>query len=374
MRIGFDARNLLYPQRTGIGEYVYRLLSSLNTLDTERRIRLFFPRGEGGQTYSWDNIRSVHSVIPSDIREDRFYRLWFDVYLPLRIRSDRIDIFHGPSYLVPKSQRARTVVTVHDLTHEKYPELAQGCSAEFSKRVRESVLGADAVIAISETTKIDLLDLYPIDESRVSVIHYGVDDCFKPIEDTELLESFRKRHRLPERFVLSVGSLHPRKNIRGLLRGFSILRKKTSLPHCLVVAGKDYGGADLASEVAKVGLTESFLFLDYIPTEKLPLLYSLADAFVFPSFYEGFGLPPLEAMACGVPVVASKAGALPEVLGDAALYFDPEDAEGLAAQLEKLLNSESERGLLREAGMKRAGRYSWLECAEKTMRIYEGLA
>jgi glycosyltransferase involved in cell wall biosynthesis len=373
MRIGYDGRSFASEQRTGIGQYAVHLLESLRGCAASHDLRVFVPSHRGRTGPNPVEIRTVRTIVPSDIREDRFYRLWLDLYLPMRVRFDRIDLFHGPSYVVPKSRRARTVVTIHDLAHERNPEWGQGCSPEFSKRVMQSVVSADAVIAVSHTTKKDVVDIYPVNPEKVTVIYEGVDSGYRSIDNRDLLEGFRKRYGLPERFVLSVSSLHPRKNIGGLLRCFSMLKKETGLPHSLVITGKDYGGFDLAGEVERMGLADRFLFLHYVPSEELPMLYNAAEIFVFPSFYEGFGLPPLEAMACGVPVAASRAGSLPEVLGDAALYFDPRDPQDMAARLAEMLRSESERERMRERGMRRAKGYRWSECARKTLSLYEKL-
>ena len=373
MRIGYDARILATSQMTGIGHYTAHLLNSLSTCETAHRLLLFFPRGGGGNGVPEGSFESINGPIPADLREDRFYRLWFDCYLPMMIRWKGIDLFHGPASLIPRTWRARTVVTVYDLTHEKYPQWAPGCSAAFAKRARQSVLRADAVIASSDATRRDIHEVYGIDERKVRVIYGGVDSCFRPIEDRSLLDELRDRYRLPEYFVFSLLSLNPRKNLPGLLRAFSILKKTARVPHALVVAGKDYGGYDILGDAEKMGMADSFIFLSYFPGEELPLLYNLADVFVFPSLYEGFGLPPLEAMACGRPVIASRAGSLPEVLGDAALYFDPEDPADMAARLADLLSSNQAKSDLRKKGLARAARYRWDDCARSTVRLYEEL-
>lgn len=373
MRIGYDARILATSQLTGIGHYTSHLLNSLSSCETGHRLLLLFPRGGGGTGVPEGSFESIRSPIPDDLREDRFYRLWFDFYLPIMIRWKSIDLFHGPAYLIPRTGRARTVVTVYDLTHEKYPQWAPGCSAVFAKRVRQSVQRADAVIASSDATRRDIHDVYGIDDRKVRVIYGGVDSCFRPIEDRSLLAALRDRYRLPEYFVFSLLSLNPRKNLKGLLRAFSILKKTTRVPHVLVVAGKEYGGYDVLNDAEKMGISDSFIFLNYFPGEELPLLYNLADVFVFPSLYEGFGLPPLEAMACGRPVIASRAGSLPEVLGDAALYCDPGDPADMAAQIADLVRSDQGKNELRRKGLAQAAKYSWDDCARSTLRLYEEL-
>ena len=304
------------------------------------------------------------------MREDRFYRLWLDCWLPFEIARRRIDLFHGPSYLLPRTRRARTVVTIHDLAHEKRPEWAPACSPEFARRARESARRADAVIAVSRATRRDVVEIYGVPEERVEVIYEGVDPSFRPIEDRAAIEDFRIRRGLPERFILSVLSLSPRKNLPGLMRAFGRFMKSSGLPHHLVVAGKSYGANGPRHEAETLGIADRFRFIEYVPGEELPLLYNAAELFVFPSFYEGFGLPPVEALACGCPVVSSRAGSLPEVLGDAARYFDPGNAEEMADALACAAREGRTRDA-RDRGLARALGFSWDKAAQETVRLYE---
>ncbi|MDD5557259.1 MAG: glycosyltransferase family 1 protein [bacterium] len=369
MRIGVDACILSASRRTGIGRYAFSLLEAMAPQAAGRVIGLFFPRGRGCPDLRGGCFRRIGGPVPDDLREDRFHRLWLDLYLPLRIAAGGFDVFHGPSYLLPRARGVRTVVTVHDLTHEKFPQWAAGCSAGFARRARESVRRADAVIAVSAATRDDVLEVYGVAEEKVRVIHEAAGAAFRPVGDRGALEECRRRHGLPERFVLSVLSLHPRKNIRGLIRAFSIAKRDGRLPHRLALAGKEYaGGGDGAA-----GPGDEIIPLRYVPEDDLPLLYNLADAFVFPSFYEGFGLPPLEAMACGRPVAASNVASLPEVLGDAARYFDPHDVRGMAAAIREVLEPGAADDLGRR-GLARAAMFSWERAAAETLALYDELA
>jgi glycosyltransferase involved in cell wall biosynthesis len=373
MRIGYDGRSLLTKQRTGIGRYFYGLASAIERFDAGNRYYIFFPSGGCGEM-NFNNIKAVRSVVPSGLREDRFYRLWLDIYLPLRAWLYRLDIFHGPAYMLPRIRRVKKVVTVYDLAHEWCPARAPDCTAEFRRRCRESVSAADAVIAVSERTKNDVMELYGTDGAKIRVIYGGVDSRFRPLDDKKRLAAFRKRYMLPDHFILSVASLHPRKNLDGLLKGFAIFRENTKSGHCMIIAGKDYGLFDLDAGIKRAGLSSSFRFINYMDDDELLLLYNCADMFVFPSFYEGFGLPPLEAMACGVPVAASRAGSLPEVLGHAALYFNPEDPDEMSERMNEILYSRDSRDKLIMNGFERARGYSWEVAAEHTLALYRELA
>lgn len=334
---------------------------------------LFYPAGNCGRAAVSDFFKSVTAPIPLSMREERFYRWWYDRYLPFAIWRRGVDLFHGPSYLLPLTSRARTVVTVHDLTHEKFPMWSPGCSRSFSLRARESASRADAVVAVSITTKRDICELFHLPEERIRVIYEGVDHRFRPVKDAVPTGEFRARHRLPDNFILAVSSLHPRKNLSGLLRAYAACRKRRGFAQALVVAGKNYGLNLFSDEAAGLGISGDALFLDYVSYDDLPVLYSLADLFIFPSFYEGFGLPPLEAMACGTPVLASRAGALPEVLGDAAAYFDPANIGEMAEMLSAVASSPAEMDRLRVKGFLRAARYTWEKCARETLELYNDL-
>jgi glycosyltransferase involved in cell wall biosynthesis len=373
MRIGYDGRILASSQWTGIGHYTHKLIDSIGRLSSDSALSVFYPRGGTPGGIPLENTRAVLSLIPGDLREDRFLKLWYDFYLPFQIGCRGIDLFHGTGFLIPRTRRARTIVTVYDLAHEKYPELASSCSPEFAGRVRQAVARADAVIAISRATRDDIVELFHAPEGKLKVIYGGVDERFTPLRDPEFLSSFRERLRFRSPYVFSLMPLHPRKNVPGLLKAFSIFKKKTDFPHSLILGGKEYGGRESLSAVETLGISDSFRFVGYVPGEDLPLYYNSADVFIFPSLYEGYGLPPLEAMACGTPVLASRAGSLPEVLGDAAIYFDPAEPEEMAHRLAELVGSEEEKAGLREKGIAQAAKYNWESCARATLELYRGL-
>jgi len=371
MRVAYDAGILSSPHLTGIGRYTRQLVEAIAALGTAHRFDLLFPRG-GAIPPPPPGFAARRCPVRGDMREDRFHRLWFDLWLPFEIAMRRIDLLHGPSYLLPRTRRARTVVTVHDLAHEKRPEWAPGCSAGFRRRARESARRADAVIAVSRATQRDVVEIYGVPEERIEVIHEGVDPSCVPVDDPAALDLFRARRGLTAPYILSVLSLSPRKNIPGLLRAFARARRTAGLPHLLVVAGKSYGAPGPLRDAEGLGVADRFRFIDYVPAGDLPLLYSAAELFVFPSFDEGFGLPPLEALACGCPVVASRAGALPEVLGDAARYFDPSDEEGMAEALVWGVR-EGRSPEARARGFRRAREFTWERAARETVRLYERL-
>jgi glycosyltransferase involved in cell wall biosynthesis len=300
--------------------------------------------------------------------------LWEQAVLPLRLSELRIDVLHSPHHTTPLLPcGCRRVVTIHDLTFlllpERYPPTRR---LYFQVMTRLAARVADAIIVPSEAVRGDVMRLLPASggpTERLFVIPEAAGAAFHP-QDAVAIEAVRRRYGLEGPFLLSVGSLEPGKNRERLLQAFARLQAR-GLKHTLVVAGQRAwryeGEAPLAR---RLGLADSVRFLGHVPQADLPALYSAADLFVFPSLYEGFGLPALEAMACGTPVVASNVSALPEVVGDAALQVSPLDVEALAGAIEGLLRDDRLRADLRERGLERAAQFSWEKAARQTAEVY----
>jgi glycosyltransferase involved in cell wall biosynthesis len=271
-------------------------------------------------------------------------------------------------------QRARTVLTVHDLAFLLQPDCADAGLKEYlDKAVPRSIRRADFVVTDSENTLNDVVCLLGAAPERVEVVPGAVESSFKPIEDRARVESLRKQLQIGEApFILSVGVIEPRKNLRVLLEAYRILRDRHKLPHRLVIVGaRGWLWRDIEARAERSPYRDDILFVGHVSEDDLPVVYSAATAFAFPSLYEGFGLPPLEAMACGTPVVVSKTSSLPEVVGEAGLQVDPHDAEALAAALELLLLDEPLRADLRTRGLERAASFTWKASAEKLLSVYE---
>jgi glycosyltransferase involved in cell wall biosynthesis len=252
-----------------------------------------------------------------------------------------------------------------------YPKLLTGESGRYYGQIKRAVESADGIIAVSENTRRDLAELLGVPTERVDVIYHAADERFRPLDD-QAAKEFCQEHDLPESFILWVGILEPRKNLEVLLRALTILRdKEKELHHKLVVAGaKGWLYENTIKLVDELRLADDVIFFGTASVADLLLLYNGARLFVFPSLYEGFGLPPLEAMACGTPVVCSRTSSLPEVLGEAALYFDPLDAEALAEAIQRLAEDEGLRQELRQRGLEQAAKFSWQKTAEQTLAVY----
>lgn len=351
MRIGIDTQSTL-GRKTGIGLYTAKLLQALRRVAPQHEyVDLAWGRTE-------------------ELRTDQ--RLWWEqVELPRRARAAQADILHLTGFGAPRWRPCPTVLTVHDLIGLLFPANLPPISRFYwAWWLPRTIRWADQVIADSEHTKHDLIRLLGIPAERIEVVHLGVGEAFQPLKDQAVLEVVRQEYGLPPAIILYVGTIEPRKGLDILIPAYAALAAE--IPHDLVIAGKKgWYTEPLFRQVETLGLGQRVHFTDYVADEDLPGLYNLADLFVYPSRYEGFGLPPLEAMACGVPVVCSNAASLPEVVGDAALLVPPDDIEALTRALYRVLDDEALRAEMRARELARARRFTWEETARRTAEIYE---
>jgi glycosyltransferase involved in cell wall biosynthesis len=285
-------------------------------------------------------------------------------------RRQRLDLIHAPVNVTPIVSGAPRVVTVHDLAFHLYPEQYPGAKQRYLRAMtRLSVRRATRVIAVSEATRRDVIRLYGADPQRVVTVPNGVGPEFTTLP-AEVVATFRRERRLPERFALYLGTLQPRKNLETLLRAYVRVAAETGLG--LVVAGAEGWGAESIYATARsLGVAEQVRFAGYVAPDELPFWYNAASMLVYPSFYEGFGLPALEAMACGTPVIAADNSALPEVVGDAGLLVGARDVDGFAHAITTLARDDHFRARLAERGRARAAGYSWRATAVQTLAVYQ---
>jgi glycosyltransferase involved in cell wall biosynthesis len=353
MRIALDTQSTL-GHKTGIGLYTASLLPAL------RQVR---PQHEYVEL-AWGRTE--------ELRTDQ--RLWWQqVGLPRRARSADADVLHVTGFDAPLWRPCPTVLTVHDLIGFLFPGNLPPISRLYWARwLPRTIRWADRVIADSEHTRRDLIRLLEIPPGDIEVVHLGVERRFRPLEDQASLEAVRRNNGLPPEIILYVGTIEPRKGLDTLIAAYGTLASEIS--HKLVIAGKrGWYTEPLFKQVEALGLGKRVHFTDYVADEDLPWLYNLADLFAFPSRYEGFGLPPLEAMACGVPVVCSNAASLPEVAGQAAVLVQPDDVEGLATAMLRVLRDSALQAEMRARGLERARLFTWDEAARRTAAVYEGV-
>ena len=370
MRITIDYTSAM-RQRAGVGRYTRNLVSALAELDRENSYTLFCA-GDGPRRHDWPANFAVRT---SPVPERFLIAGWHKLRLPIPVErvAGPADIFHAPDFTLPPLRKAAGIVTVHDLSFLKMPQCADpGLREYLTQRVPVSVTRAARVIADSENTKRDLIELLGAPPEKVSVVYAGVEPRFRAERNPGRLAQVRQRYQLPELFILFVGTIEPRKNLSCLISAYGLMRRHTGLPHQLVLSGsKGWLYEDIFAQVQREGLSQDVLFPGFVADEDLPALYTLADLFAFPSLYEGFGLPPLEAMACGTPVVASNNSSLPEVLGGAARFVDAEDVEGLADAMASVLGDVALRSRLVDLGRAQAARFSWEDAAQQLVQAYQ---
>jgi len=379
--IGIDATAAL-TQGGGIGRYTRELVRAVVAEAPGYNYALFTARPPAapvvpGPLPVAPNVR--HRPAPVD--ERWLYRLWYRARLPLTVQTftGRLDLFHSPDFVLPPvGGSIPTLLTVHDLSFVHYPATFPPNLVRYLNRVVPWSVGrATHVLADSHSTRRDLAAVWNVPESKVTVLHSGVNDRFRPVSDAAALAALRERYNLGDRpYILAVGTVQPRKNYEMLVRAFRGVAGRQ--PHNLVIAGgKGWLMEGLAEEIARQGLSDRVRTAGFVADEDLPALYSAADLFVFPSLYEGFGLPLLEAMACGVAVISSNASSLPEVTetgGEpAALLLPPDDESKWTQAMLWLLEDDGARQRLIAAGREQAARFTWRASARQLAGLYGAL-
>jgi glycosyltransferase involved in cell wall biosynthesis len=299
--------------------------------------------------------------------------VWEQLVQPFAARQARLELLHGLAFVSPLAQPCPTVVTVHDLSFALFPDLFRSANAAYLRLfTRLSCQRAARIIAVSENTRADVIQLYGVPGRRIEAIPHGVTAQFHPRSPGEVAE-FRHAHSLPDHFILFVGTLEPRKNLIKLIEAFAQISAPPESERDLklvLVGGKGWYYDPILAAVERLNLKDRVILAGYVPAGELPLWYAAADVFAFPSRYEGFGMPVLEAMASGTPVVMSAASSLPEVAGDAALTVSPDDVDALTAALHRALTDTAWREEARARGIARTARFTWKSTASRTAAVY----
>jgi glycosyltransferase involved in cell wall biosynthesis len=368
VRIGIDARKL---HDFGIGTYIRNLLRQLARLDHENEY-VVFCRQEDRETLSslGENFRAVPEPAGN-------YTIAEQLRIPLALRREAVTLFHAPHYVLPPLVRCRSVVTIHDCIHLMFPQYLPSRLALAYARTSISLAArrASRVLTVSESSKRDILRFVDTPPDRIDVIYNAYDERFTIEPREEEVVRVRERYQLHDEFVLYAGNVKPHKNLARLIEAFDLVRKR-GLDHLkLVMIGDDISRYTALRRAVHLHQLHKYVrFLGYMPEETLAVMYRLAGVFVFPSLYEGFGLPPLEAMASGTPVVTSNVSSLPEVAGDAAVLVNPYDARAIADGIYRVLTDETLRRDLRKKGIARAGQFSWEQSVRRVHKIYRQVA
>lgn len=379
LKVGIDAR-WIFPEISGVGRVTEKLIRNLTAVDRENFYYLFFSDPDLLERYSslWRSNPRFRSVL-----------LPWGIFAPagqwkvgFRIRELGLDIFHSTNYFLPLflPREVKAVATVHDLIPLKFPHFTPRAWKTrlhplFRRILVRSVRRADRVVTVSEHTRGDLIADLGLCPGKIAVVRNGIDEAYRPLEPARVKAVLSRRFDSTDPYLLYVGRFDPYKNVGGLIRAFGeFIRGRTDNPRLVLAGHRDPRYPQAESLVAELKLESRVFFLDGVEEEFLVALYNGARVLVLPSLYEGFGLPPLEAMACGTPVIVSDRGSLPEVVGEAGLTVNPEKAGDLAAAIEKIWDSPDLRRRLREKGLTRAREFSWRRTAEETREVYRQLA
>ena len=369
MHIAFDGTTLR-PGRTGVGYYTEHLLRHTAAQADGDALTVISntPVETTGPLPAHVQTLVTPSVLPR--------LLWMQAHAPRVLRRIKADVAHFTNGMVPLASPVPTVVTIHDMSLTMYPAFHPRRRVLLNRPlVNLAARHADAVITVSAAAKADIVRIYGLEPARVHVVHEAAAPAFRVIHDPFELQRVRERYGLAERFILYVGTIEPRKNLPTLIEAFARRRVAGELPHQLVCAGP-YGwlSDDIEAQIDRLRIRDAVRFTGYVPFDDLPAIYNLAEMFVFPSVYEGFGLPVIEAMACGTPVVTGDVPALAEVAGDAAARVHPLEAEPLADTIVALGSSRERREELSRRGLARARTFSWERAAADTLNVYRAAA
>ncbi len=359
LTIGIDASRATIAQQTGTERYSQRIIQELLDLTFDEQVRLYVNKSVPIPFRQRANVGQ--RLIP-------FPRLWTHLRLSAELLRHPVDALFIPSHVVPPVHPRATVVTIHDLGYLHEPQAHTDASRRYLEwSTRWSVTAARRVIAISEATKQDLMTHYGLSEEKIAVVYHGVDEWFRPANQAQI-ERARAWLGVDGPFILYVGTIQPRKNLTRLIGAFERIAEQRS-DLCLILAGKlGWKTEEITESARKSEYANRILMPGHVPDDLLPALYSAASVFILPSLYEGFGMPVIEAMACGTPCVISNRGSLPEIAGDAAVVVDPLDVTAIAAGISKLM-PDQERSARVDAGLARAREFTWTRCGESTIEV-----
>ncbi len=363
---------LLNEQFTGVQYYTENLLRAIGSKYNECiAIEVVLSKNYNGQIQT-NNVLKVQKTQVNT--SNRIKRIIFENFkLANYYRQNYYHLYHSPGYVLPYFWNHPSVVTIHDLITLDYPELCQKESAlYFNLFFPNSIKKATKIIAVSNKVRDEIVNRFEILPNNIEVIYHGIDDSFKKVQSVDILNRIRNKYKLPQQFILFVGNIEPKKNLERLIEAFNQLKIHKALKHKLVVVGKNgWKYKSMYKLIQKLNIGSEILFTGYVPQEDLSGIYSLADLFVFPSLCEGFGIPPLEAMACETPVLVSNMGALPEITGGNCLQVSPYQIDDIAKGIYTLLMDKNLRKSTIENSKKWVKNFSWERAASQTMKVYE---
>lgn len=369
MKIAIDARGVNWYKGTGIGTYTDKILKYMIKTHREIFYQIYWS-GENYREFEDDNTK----ILMASKRHHRFFE---QHYFPRNLTNESIDIYHIPQNGIGISEKipCKTVVTIHDLIPYILPEtVGKGYLSKFLQEMPRIVNLSSGIITVSECSKKDILRFFPVDEKKVFVTPLAADDKYKPLDKEKCKATVLDKYNIDKPFILYIGGFSPRKNVKSLILAFSKIYMNLKKEYNLVIVGANKDDMSLLKDLSMdLNVQSHVKFTGFVDETLLPVLYNACDTFVYPSLYEGFGLPPLEAMSCGTPVITSNISSIPEVVGDGGILIDPFNIESLMNSLENLLNNETLRSSLSVKALKRASNFSWEKTSEKTIEAYKSI-
>lgn len=372
LTIALNIRFLQARPLSGIGTYVQELVKNIGKYDKQNKY-LFFEEPNKKQIHLLEAQNVRYFSLPKYTKKAFLKIMWEQFLFSSVLRRKKVTVLHGPSFMLPVKKTCSAVITVHDLAFLRYPEAFTWATRMYYRLFfPRSLKNADMIIADSHATKNDIIKEYGLHPNKIKVIHLAVEDEFKRVQEKEALEKIRKKYNLPEKFFLFVGLLSPRKNLVNILKAYERLGVSH---HLVLVGGKGWLYEDIFAEIEMLGIREKVHWIGYVEDRmELPAFYTLAEALVFPSFYEGFGFPILEAMACGCPVITSAVSSMPEIAGDAALFVNPHKPEEIENAMRKIIEDKACKNGLIKKGSEQLKKFSWEKTARETIAVYMQLA
>ena len=361
MKIGIDGRAAKWYRGTGIGTYTYQLITNLSKYDIPEDSDL--------------NLKDNFSIeYTKDSSNNNF---WDDVKVPNLLENFNMELYHVPQNGVGLSGNVNCpkTITLHDIIPLRMPQTVSDRYLRiFNEEMPKILDNCDGIITVSEFSKLDIAEEFNFPKEKIFVTHLAAEDIYRPIDRAYCKKFIKDNYKIADNFILYVGGYSPRKNIIGILEAFSLLKDNLKEDLKIVITGKKGISYEIYKNKAiELGISNSVIFTDFIPLNDLPIFYNACEFLVYPSFYEGFGLPPLEAMACGVPVIASNVTSLPEVCRNSAILIDPNDIDELCYSMERVLTDSFLKLTMIERGLSTSNNYSWKNTALNTIKAYESI-
>jgi glycosyltransferase involved in cell wall biosynthesis len=367
LKIAIEARPIKWSYGTGIGNYTASMIEKLYEIDKENEYTFLWPDDNPTPYIPFKGSYSFYSLPKDDERET--------IEIPLWLSKERADLFHLPQngFRIPSTKTSKIIVTIHDLIPYFLPEMVRPSFLKrFTREMPEIVEQADHILTVSQFSKQDIINIFGTDPQKISVVHSAPTEAYQPLPKLATQKKITALYGLRKPYILYAGGLNPRKNVAELIYAYSKVHR--DLPHLqqLIILGGNSNHTDqLKQLVEALNLKADVIFPGFVNSEDLPLLYNGADLFVYPSLYEGFGLPPIEAMACGTPVITSNVSSIPEIVGDAAMMINPVDTLQLAETIFSVLSSEELRVSLIQKGLQHSRTYNWYHNTAQILAVYQ---